>query len=504
MPAEHTSPAPHTEPQASQLAGSSWVSTQTPLHSEVPPTQERAQVPAEHTSPAPHTEPQAPQLAGSSWVSTQTPPHSEVPPTQERHRHWRSTSPAPHTEPQAPQLAGSSWVSTQRRRTRRCRRRRRGHRHRRSTPRPHRTRSRRPHSWRGRPGCRHTRRRTRRCRRRRRGTGTGGAHLARTAQSRRPQLAGSSWVSTQTPLHSEVPPTQERAQAPAEHTSPAPQTEPHAPQLSGSIWVSTHTPPHSEVPPKHIREQLPPEQISSAPHTDPQAPQFSGSLSASTQLPPQSRRSPGQGVPVVSPVVSLVVSPEVSPVVSLEVSLEDPSSSPVDAEASESTPEDAPEDTSVSSASVSDGVGLVVSDVSVTSVSGPSALLSPASSTTSWPGIHPQTTTQSNSVRLTQSIKINISRSRHPDAVGERPNLDGKTPLHVHVARPYGASHVSPLDASRTAFRDADAQAEPFDVGVAWTHADHVSTRNWNSELEPGDECWDRALESGPGVGTRI
>jgi len=72
-PFTQASPAPHVVPQAPQFRKFACVSTQTPLHSDVPTSQ--AHLPAEHIWPEGQAVSQAPQLFMSLFVSTQAAPH---------------------------------------------------------------------------------------------------------------------------------------------------------------------------------------------------------------------------------------------------------------------------------------------------------------------------------------------------------------------------------------------------------------------------------------------
>ena len=93
---------------------------------------------------------------------------------------------------------------------------------------------------------------------------------------------------TQLPLQLVVPSGHApRAQDPAEHTKPAPQTTPQAPQLAASEVRATHRPPHATWPAGQAHR--PAAQVCPvAAHTTPQAPQFEGSAAVKTQRPPQS------------------------------------------------------------------------------------------------------------------------------------------------------------------------------------------------------------------------
>jgi hypothetical protein len=73
MPAEHTCIAVHLVPQPPQLFGSLWVAVQTPAQRV--PLLSQAQTPAVQLVPAPHTVPQAPQLALSVCSFTHALPH---------------------------------------------------------------------------------------------------------------------------------------------------------------------------------------------------------------------------------------------------------------------------------------------------------------------------------------------------------------------------------------------------------------------------------------------
>src|SRR5262249_15339702 len=116
-------------PQAPQLAGSPWVSVQTPPQQAPAQTRPQApqlagsepwvsvQTPLQQLWPAAQALPQAPQLAGSPWPSVQTPPQpapaqARPPQTQTPPAH---VSPEPESQvtPHPPQLAGSEAVSRQ-------------------------------------------------------------------------------------------------------------------------------------------------------------------------------------------------------------------------------------------------------------------------------------------------------------------------------------------------------------------------------------------------------
>ena len=69
----------HTTPQAPQLVGSCWMSTQAEPHCTSPGAQLDTHMPLLHTLPAPHACPQLPQLAALLPRSTQTPAHAVAP-----------------------------------------------------------------------------------------------------------------------------------------------------------------------------------------------------------------------------------------------------------------------------------------------------------------------------------------------------------------------------------------------------------------------------------------
>jgi hypothetical protein len=79
VPFEHAWPDGHWVPHVPQLAGSSFVSTQTFPHWVVPEPQLVAQVPTEQTSLCAHAVPQTPQLSWSFFVSVHAPPQSSCP-----------------------------------------------------------------------------------------------------------------------------------------------------------------------------------------------------------------------------------------------------------------------------------------------------------------------------------------------------------------------------------------------------------------------------------------
>ncbi len=60
-----------------------------------------------------------------------------------------------------------------------------------------------------------------------------------------PQCMRSVSGSMQPPPHASSPAGHDNAHAPSLHTSPAPQTLPHAPQFVLSAWTLTHVEPHS-------------------------------------------------------------------------------------------------------------------------------------------------------------------------------------------------------------------------------------------------------------------
>ena len=74
MPPEHVRPPVQVAPHAPQFVGSPLVSTQTPLHAEVPAGQ--THVPPEHSCPPVQVVPQTPQLLWLLLVSTQAPLHT--------------------------------------------------------------------------------------------------------------------------------------------------------------------------------------------------------------------------------------------------------------------------------------------------------------------------------------------------------------------------------------------------------------------------------------------
>ena len=103
------------------------------------------------------------------------------------------------------------------------------------------------------------------------------------------------------PPHSVRPGLQLTAQAPFEHTSPAAHALPQLPQLAGSTFSETHTPLHIVVPPTHASAQAPLEQTLPAGHVLPHAPQLAGSIAVSThEASPQATVPPLHG-PVASP-----------------------------------------------------------------------------------------------------------------------------------------------------------------------------------------------------------
>ena len=75
-------------------------------------------------------------------------------------------------------------------------------------------------------------------------------------------------------------------QTPFEQTSPAPQVAPHAPQLAGSSFVSTQSVPHVVVPPPHDRAHVPSEQTSPVAHAWLHEPQFVTSWDRLVHAPP--------------------------------------------------------------------------------------------------------------------------------------------------------------------------------------------------------------------------
>jgi hypothetical protein len=76
--------------------------------------------------------------------------------------------------------------------------------------------------------------------------------------------------------------TEGSAQAPAEHTSPAPQLKPHEPQLALSALTDLHMPPHSFWP--GGQAQLPSVQTWPPWQAAPQPPQLVASVNVSTQV----------------------------------------------------------------------------------------------------------------------------------------------------------------------------------------------------------------------------
>jgi hypothetical protein len=87
-------------------------------------------------------------------------------------------------------------------------------------------------------------------------------------------------------LHIVMPLVQAVWQEAATHTIPAPQIWPHAPQLAGSTFSSTQRDPHLVAPPPQTRPHAPALQTSPAWHALPQAPQLASSVATSTQLVP--------------------------------------------------------------------------------------------------------------------------------------------------------------------------------------------------------------------------
>jgi hypothetical protein len=115
---------------------------------------------------------------------------------------------------------------------------------------------------------------------------------SRQEMSQEPQWSASLWTFTHALEQSVSPAPHEDTQAPAEHTSGAPQALPQAPQLAGSLASDVHAEPHkvssggqAHVPPTHICPSA---------HATPHAPQCSTSDPRSTHPPPQAVRLPVQ------------------------------------------------------------------------------------------------------------------------------------------------------------------------------------------------------------------
>jgi hypothetical protein len=108
----------HAVPQAPQLAGSLFGSTQRPLQMVSPAGHVAVHIPFTHACPTPHAVPQRPQLRLSDWVLV----HAEAPPSPVAgHKVWPiahievhipalQASPAGQTVPHMPQLFGSVLV----------------------------------------------------------------------------------------------------------------------------------------------------------------------------------------------------------------------------------------------------------------------------------------------------------------------------------------------------------------------------------------------------------
>jgi hypothetical protein len=81
---------------------------------------------------------------------------------------------------------------------------------------------------------------------------------------------------------------QERAQAPAEQTSPGAHATPQPPQFWLSLWTFAQEPSHSASPEGQLVSHAPAAQTSPGAQALPQAPQFAASAPVSTQAPPHS------------------------------------------------------------------------------------------------------------------------------------------------------------------------------------------------------------------------
>jgi hypothetical protein len=99
VPATQEAPPVQATPQAPQLPGSDWRSTQAPAQGVCPSRQASAQAPWAQTWSGGHRAPQAPQLWGSLASATQPPPQSVLPTGQAQNPATHVSTPGHATQP---------------------------------------------------------------------------------------------------------------------------------------------------------------------------------------------------------------------------------------------------------------------------------------------------------------------------------------------------------------------------------------------------------------------